>query len=445
MSGASRVRSTGLGVVVILTNVLIVALVAIGFSQRGFSGWWDTLRGDWQPPTVSDPYADDAEVTAPPTESEPEPTPMPSTSPSPTTEEPEPPWLAERFEEGEDLSVLVLGDRTGTHENDWVAAWARQLTGSRQVQLTSTLAEDPTRYGDPVGFGGEGPALDIDNASLVQGTPQYAAARLDLFVQDDPDLVLVSFGRANTPENLPEQLSDLQDELAQALPDTQVRYVVQPPRRDGQPPVTDTVREWAAEEDAEVIDVAQVFEDEGIVDATVSGRDPLSVNIFGGQRWAEIVQQAVFGGDQPAEDDAAPDDGAGAAPEVDEDAGGEVESAADDPTAAQGSSPQPAAPAAPPTGPTADPFPWQPPVSPWSPPSTPSPEPAPATPAPTAPTSPPRPTDPTEPTPTDPPTTEPEPSPTGPGPTERGPGPEPTDPETSGPDAAGLLSWRTAS
>ncbi len=432
---------------VILTNVLIVALVAIGFSQRGFSGWWDTLRGDWQPPTVSDPYADDSQVTAPPTESEPTPSPSPSPSPSPTTEEPEPPSLAERFEEGEDLSVLVLGDRTGTHENDWVAAWARQLTDSREVQLTSTLAEDPTRYGDPVGFGGEGPVLDIDNASLVQGTPEYAAARLDLFVQDDPDLVLVSFGRANTPEDLAGQLSDLQDELAQELPDAQVRYVVQPPRRDGEPPVTDTVREWAQDEDAELIDVAQVFEEEGIVDETVSGRDPLSVNIFGGQRWAQVVQDAVFGGDPVDEDDAPQDDDAGAAPEVDggdgadEDAGVEGGSAAADPTRAQEPSAQSAPPVATQVRPTADPSPWQPSVSPWSP--APSPEPSPTAPAPTGPTPS---SGPTGPEPTGPPSTSPEPgpdpSPTDPGPT--APEPEPTDPATSGPDTAGPLSWRTA-
>ncbi|WP_139722498.1 SGNH/GDSL hydrolase family protein [Serinicoccus chungangensis] len=440
MSGASRVRSTGLGFVVILTNVLIVALVAIGFSQRGFSGWWDTLRGDWEPPTVSDPYADDAaEATSPPTEDEPETEPTPTPSPSPTTEEPEPPSLEERFEEGEDLSVLVLGDRTGTHENDWVAAWARQLTGSRDVQLTSTLAEDPTRYGDPVDFGGEGPAVDIDNASLVQGTPEYAAARLDLFVQGDPDLVLVSFGRANTPEDLPGQLSDLHDELTQELPEAEVRYVVQPPRRDGQPVVADTVREWAADQDdIELVDVAQVFEDEGIVDATVSGRDPLSVNIFGGQRWAQIVQEAVFGGDQQAEEDAPQDGGnAGAGPPAEDGAAEEEAAGAAGP---QEPSAQPSPPAPSLVGPTAEPSPWQPPTSPWSPPPAPAPDPVPTTPAPTGPTGPPSTPAPTDPTPGSPPSTDPEPSPTQPDPA----APEPSEPEPTGPDTAAPLSWWTA-
>lgn len=438
MSGASRVKSTGLGFVVILTNVLIVALVAIGFSQRGFSGWWDTLRGDWEPPVVSDPFAEDEVVatTEPPVEDDEVVTAPPS--PGPAATEPEP-SVRERYEDGEDVSVLVLGDRTGTHENDWVAAWARALTVDREVELTSTLADDPTRYGDPAAFGGEGPAVSIDNASLIGGTPEYAAARLDLFVREDPDLVLVNFGRANTPEDLPEQLSDLQDELSQALPDAEVRYIVQPPRRDGQPAVTDSVREWAAETEAETIDVAQVFEDEEIVDLTVSGRDPLSVNIFGGQRWAEVVQEAVFGA--TATDGVEEDDGsqAGGSDGAAEGSG----AAAEDDTAPGAAEPtqepsaQPAPPA--PVQPTADPTPWQPPVSPWFPPVDPTSDPEPTSPAPTGPTPGPVPTDPgptapapTEPTPTDP-------DPTSPAPTD----PDPTQPEPTGPDRAAPLSWWT--
>ncbi|OLT41911.1 hypothetical protein BJF86_02590 [Serinicoccus sp. CNJ-927] len=358
-------RSTGLGVVVILTNVLIVALVAIGFSERGFTGWWDTLRGDWSPPQVTDPYAEDeAPTTAPPTEDD---TDAATTAPSTTAEttaEPEPPSVQERYTDGEDLEVLVLGDRTGTHENDWVAAWARQLTRQREVYLTSTQEADPTRYGDTASVGGDGATVTIDNASLVEGTPEYAAARLDLFVRDDPDLVLVSFGRANTPEDLPEQLGALQEELEEALPGAEVRFVVQPPRRDGQPQVTEAVRDWADDADAEIVDVARVFEDEEIVDLTVSGRDPLSVNIFGGQRWAEIVQQEVFG--EPAGEgegeSAAADEGAGAPAPADPGATGDEGAGAEpppvEPTAA------PVLPTQPPVQPTSDPAPWQPPVVP---------------------------------------------------------------------------------
>ncbi|MFK5690765.1 hypothetical protein ACI3EY_13955 [Ornithinimicrobium sp. LYQ92] len=430
VNGASRVRSTGLGLVVILVNVLIVALIALGFSQRGFSGWWDTLTGDWSTPSVTDPYGDDngAMTSAPPTQDDAAATTGPPSTPTPEEEtEPEPQSVRERYEDGEELTVLVLGDRTGTHENDWVAAWARQLAdGPREVGLSTTLPSDPTRYGDLLELGGEGPTLSIYNASMVDGTPGYAADRLDLFVQDDPDLVLVNFGRANTPDNLPEALTDLQEQLSQELPDAEVRYIVQPPRRDGQATVTETVREWGEDEGVDLIDVAQIFEDEGIVDVTVSTRDPLSVNIFGGERWAQIVQSELFGesgdGDQadPSQEDAGTAEGPAPTEGEPEDTGpNEVP-----------------LPTQLPVEPTSNPTPFQPPVPPREPPPV---SPAPSEPSPTEPT----PTDPAEPTAPEPTQPEPtDPGPTDPAPTD--PTSPPTDPDPTDPDTESARSPRAS-
>lgn len=303
MSSTSRVKSTGLGLVIILVNVLIVALVAIGFSQRGFTGWWQTARGDWSVPQVEDPYAEDeVDPTSPPdddmatsgptddAESTDEPTEEP-------TEEPEESLtLAERFAEEEDLTVLVLGDRTGAHPNDWVAALARDLSTERQIELVNTTPQDALLYG-PVETLGEGPAtISIWNSSMYGGTAGYVAQELSVLTPpQEPDVVLFNFGRANTPEDLPEQLDALWEATGELIPEAERYVVVQPPRRDGLPPTTEATREWAQDVDAPLVDIAEDFEAADLLDVTVSTRDPLSVNIFGGERWAQIVRDGLFG------------------------------------------------------------------------------------------------------------------------------------------------------
>lgn len=410
----SRVRSVGLGVLVVTVNVMLVALVAIGVSQRGFSGWWATLRGEWQPLDVEleDPFAvteDPSLTTDAPTEDGSAVT----TAPPTTTEEPEPPTVAERYEDGEDLTVLVLGDLMGTHENDWPAAWGRMLSAERTVAIYPPLAADPTRYSDPLVLGGGEASISIYNSSLYEGTPGYAAERLDLLAPDPPDVVLVSYGRSNTPEDLPDQLAALWKAIGKEFPDAESHVIVEPPRLDGLEPTTEATRRWAKRANAPLIDVAEVFEDEGIVWATQSMRDPLAVNIYGGERWAQVVQEAVLGrpvADQPAAD-------AAAAVEPTTDPAGTV------PTDQVWEPPVEQQPPV-----------WTPP--PWTPPPAPSPEPTgeptESAPAPT--------TSPDDPSPSS--TTEPsEPSETtGPEPTE-----EEADPGTpSGSDSAGVPSLLTA-
>ena len=309
--------------------------------------------------------------------------------------------------------MVVLGDQTGTHENDWVGAWARALASERQVSLRAPLASDPTSYSDPVELGLDQDAarIDIYNASYIGGTADYAAARLTLLAPEEPDLVILNFGRSNTPEDLPQDLDEIWQALQDIYPRAEAHVVVQPPRMDGGEPVTDVVRDWADGVAASAIDVAQAFADEELVDVTVSTRDPLSVNIFGGQRWALIVQEAVFADlSNPFPDDPF--------------APGEQEPASDSEVAIQ---------------PTWEPTPDQPvqPSVPAPAPGVPTPTPQPSSPQPPAPTSPQPTTPPVQPTtpaqPTTPPappttpvqpTTPPEPQPTEPDPT-----PDPTEPE----------------
>lgn len=47
MRSVSRLRSAGVGVGFIALNVLLVMLLVLALSERGFSGWWDTVRGTY--------------------------------------------------------------------------------------------------------------------------------------------------------------------------------------------------------------------------------------------------------------------------------------------------------------------------------------------------------------------------------------------------------------
>lgn len=389
---ASRGRSVGLGLLIIIVNVLIVALVAVSVSQRGISGWWATLRGEWVPLEdaldADDPLADDALTTTAAPDDDALTTTPPAVTEAPS-EEPAPPTAAELYAEGEDVTVLVLGDLTGVHENDWPAAWGRMLSSERAVHIYSPLESDPTQYGQPLDLGEGQASVSLYNASYVDGTPAYAAERLPLLAAEEPDVILLSYGRSNTPEDLPPELDALWEAIAETFPEVESYVVVAPPRVDGPEPTTEATREWAQEADAPVIDVARVFEDEGIVRSTQSGRDPRAVNIPGNERWAQIVHRTVLGTELEAPQ-------ADAAPAPTE------EPAAGDPA-------PPVAEPVPPVEPTyiAPPYvppyipPYQPPVLPPA--LTPAPTPAPTEPEPTAP----EPTDPapTDPLPTDPPST----------------------------------------
>lgn len=429
---ASRTKSVGLGLTVIIVNVLLVALVAIGMSQRGFSGWWQTLRGEWVPLDdaldVDDPLADRSTATTPPPDDG-----QATTEPPPemaeTTEEPEPegPSVEERYAEGEDITVLVLGDRTGVHANDWPAAWGRMLATDRTVEIFSPLASDPTRYGEPLELGGGDATVSIYNASYIDGTPSYSAERLPLLGAESPDVVLLNYGRSNTPEDLPEGLDALWAAVEDEFPDTEPYVVVAPPRLDGQNPTVDVTREWAEETDAPLIDVAELFEDEGIVALTQSGRDPLAVNIYGNEVWAQEVHREVLGSEPPSPEPA-PNAAPPTEPAVQEPAEVEPPSQAAAETAppAEPQPPvdEPAAPQPsqwayiPPPAPQPSPAPY---VPPYEPPAEPTVDPSPtstAVPAPAPAPAPPDP-DPTEPEPTDPPD---------------GTEPAPTDPPEAGTD-----------
>ena len=275
-----RLRGFLLGIVLVGLNILLVAALVIVTSGRPFSG-----------ATTEDAARQAPGETVPPT-------PTPEQPPSGADDSV--PQLPERFAAGDPISVVVLGDQTGTHENEWVQAWARTLAGFRPVELFSLSATDPTTYDDPISLepaqrgGGTGP-ISIYNGSRIGASPAFVTPRLPLLVPEGADVVLLNFGRSNTPADITGELSQLSASLDRDWPRAEIRVIVQPPRQDGEPVLDELVRDWAAEAGLTDIDVAAAFVEEGIVEATVSTRDPLSVNILGGLTWARVVQDTLFG------------------------------------------------------------------------------------------------------------------------------------------------------
>lgn len=280
MGRVRRLRGFLLGILLLGLNILLVATLVIATSGGGLSRPADADPASPAPGETPGPTATAADPTASETE-----------DPTPT--------LPVRFASGDAVSVVVLGDQTGTDEDDWVQAWARTLAGIRRVELFSLSATDPTIYDDPIVLGaapqdGAG-RISIHNGSSIGASPAYVTPRLPLLMPPDADVVLLSFGRSNTPADITRELSGLSAALARDWPGAEVRVIVQPPRQDGEPVLDELVRDWAADAGLAVIDVAAVFVAEGIVEATVSTRDPLSVNILGGLTWARVVQDSLFG------------------------------------------------------------------------------------------------------------------------------------------------------
>lgn len=285
----TRLRGMPFALLIVGINVAIVAAVVLATSSG--------------PRIAATPGSTpSASTSSPVPAASPSPAPL---WPAPATATPMPSGtdLRAMFAAGKSLNIVVLGDQTGVDDNDWVETWVRTLADVRPVRLLRTRESDPTTYRAPARLGeastsGTDP-VTVRNASAIGATPRYAAERVAALVPADTDAVIVNFGRSNTRDTIAEELTTLMRALKEAAPSTQVRVVVQPARQDGEPTLDATVRAWGARNDATLVDVAQVFDDEGLTETVVSTRDPLSVNLAGARAWAAVVQEDVLGPLEP--------------------------------------------------------------------------------------------------------------------------------------------------
>ena len=171
-----RGADIGLGLLAIVVNVgLVVAVVMLT------TGPADPATDPTATPTHSATASPSA--TATPT-------------PTPTPSSPE-----ELFASGP-VSLTVLGDQTGDGPGEWVSVVASLLAQDHRVTLDQLDPQDPTVYAQEQSLGGSGPQVTIHNASRPGVTASYAASRIEFLVPDQPDIVVLNYGRNDTASSV---------------------------------------------------------------------------------------------------------------------------------------------------------------------------------------------------------------------------------------------------
>ena len=361
MSCMHQFRGTdvGLGLLAIAVNVgLVVGVVVM-----------TTDGSDERPPAATGT----ASPLASPSGSS-----TPSPSPSPTT----PPTDAQDlFARDAPVTVSVLGDQTGDGEGEWVWTLAELLGRDRQVTLHQLDPQDPTVYAREARFGSSGQKVTVYNGSRVDAGADYGARRLAFLSPKRPDLVLLNYGRNDSPAKVAARLDKTAKAVRSTWPKALVAVTLQPPTTsEDSAEVRKAVLAWAKKRDVAVVDVARRFLERGDAGSYVSARDPSVMSSRGDALWGRTAYRLLVGADPP-ELAPPPSPTPVEQPSTSSSPVPETTPRTSRPTATRDSSPEPTAPAPAPTR-TA--------------PVTPKPSPTPSVPEPT-----PTPTVP-EPTPTDP-------------------------------------------
>lgn len=273
-----RFRGTdvGLGLLAIVVNVGLVVAVVV----------WATGRSDELPPAAATPTPT---ATSSPTVSR-SATPTPSPSGAPAV-------LARTTP----ITIAVLGDQTSDGQGEWVSVMAELLGRNRQVTLHQLDPQDPTVYAGRQVFGSSGPRVDIYNGSRAEATADYAAQRLRFLSPKKPDLVLLNYGRNDSPGRVGARLQATATAVRATWKDAVLGVTLQPPSRgDAGKEVRDGVIAWAQTSRVPTVNVAAAFIKTGEAEAYVSGRDPLAMTAGGDQLWGSTVYRLLVGANPPA-------------------------------------------------------------------------------------------------------------------------------------------------
>ncbi|WP_150132573.1 SGNH/GDSL hydrolase family protein [Intrasporangium calvum] len=264
----SRATDVSLGLIALLINVAIV--VAVVFF----------IGGDDAPPAAS---------TSPTTTA----TPGSSSSAGTGGALPE---VSQLLASDADLVLAVLGDGTGDEDGEWVSVLADLAGSTRQVTLRNLDPTDPTRYADEQTYGTSGPTTVIWNGSRPGAGAGYAADRLDFLIPEEPDAVVLNYGRDDKASAIANRLDTTLSAVRAKWPKVPVVVVLQAPNLNDQlAPVRKATEKWAAAKKLPTVDVAAAFRQAGDPNSFVSVVDPPSVNAQGGLLWGETVYRAIGG------------------------------------------------------------------------------------------------------------------------------------------------------
>lgn len=195
---------------------------------------------------------------------------------------------------GDDVVLSVLGDSTSNSRSEWVHLWAEDMAEDRPVSILHWMESSGDGYNEPDVLSEEGDdgAVTIYSGSVADASAAYPATRIGQMVPEEPAAVLLSYGHANTADDIGEELDETAQALEMVYPGTPVIVVLQNPTvEDREPEVREAAREWAEENGAGVIDVAAEFDPAGW---PLLGDDDFPSD-EGHQLWAQTVDEALRG------------------------------------------------------------------------------------------------------------------------------------------------------
>ncbi|GAA6526148.1 SGNH/GDSL hydrolase family protein [Intrasporangium sp. DVR] len=264
----SRATDVSLGLIALLVNVAIV--VAVVFFVGG--------RSEAPPEKSAAPSSASTSTT------------------SGTAGSAAPTDISQVLTSDKDVVLAVLGDGTGDEDGEWVSVLAELLGQSREVSLRNLDPTDPTRYAKERTYGESGPTAVMWNGSRLGANASYAAERLDFLVPEEPDAILLNYGRDDKASAIAARLDTTLAAIKAKWPKTPVAVVLQAQNTDDQlAPVREATAEWAEVNKLTEIDVAGAFLRAGDPNSFVSIVDPPSVNSLGGRLWGETVFTALGG------------------------------------------------------------------------------------------------------------------------------------------------------
>lgn len=220
---------------------------------------------------------------------------------------PEAPSVVAKLEGGEPWTMTVIGDSTGNDRTDWVFLLAEEVAADygRAVEVHTWIDEDGA-FDDGVAVGqGDGPAVEIWNASVPGMGPHVALEDIDEALAHPSDLLVINHAHNFKPDLStglpdPEPAVDILEQFidsAQAAWDEPagVAVILQNPRlstAEAQDAHLAAVRErFTDREGVTLVDVESAFR--AVPDLGELVSDGVHPNAAGQALWTDVVVEAL--------------------------------------------------------------------------------------------------------------------------------------------------------
>lgn len=196
------------------------------------------------------------------------------------------------------IDVLVLGDSSSNGSTEWPALWVTQFTEDRTVRVQQWNADAGNFSGESLEPPSTGPLFTVWNLSQPGVAASYGTRHVTA-MPTEPELVLVSYGHFNTPDDIGPQLDALLAKVRDAWPRVPVALILQNPTDDPRARDHATTNAflravWSVQHGVPVIDVESAFRLAGpLPSLLVDGTNP---NPAGTAVYVDTVTRALTPG-----------------------------------------------------------------------------------------------------------------------------------------------------